>query len=245
MIDNRKFSKVLTAVLIIIGIAILVTLGFVGYDMLQSYYINKGANEAVDALDKELNKVIEEKNDSQNNLSQNDASVEQSNETVENDGGSSKPNSSSSTSENKSQSTKKNTIALKYKGFDVVGKIEIPKTHINYPVLSKATISSMEVSVGVTYGPGLNEVGNTVIMGHNYRNNALFSKNSKLEIGDVIYITDLSGERVRYIAYNIYTTSADDFEYASRDTAGKREISLSTCTDDVSARTVIWAKEAE
>ena len=58
MIDNRKFSKVLTFVLIVIGIAILVTLGFVGYDMLQSYYINKGANEAVDALDKELNKVI-------------------------------------------------------------------------------------------------------------------------------------------------------------------------------------------
>ena len=129
MIDNRKFSKVLTFVLIVIGIAILVTLGFVGYDMLQSYYINKGANEAVDALDKELNKVIEEKNDSQNNLSQNDANVEQSNETVENDGGSSKPNSSSSTSENKSQSTKKNTIALKYQGFDVVGKIESKTTN--------------------------------------------------------------------------------------------------------------------
>lgn len=244
MIDNRKFSKVLTVVLIIIGIAILFSLGFVGYDMLQSYYINKGANEVVDAFDKELNNLATGES-SANNINQIDEANEQNNEITLNDRENNKTNSNFSTSGNKSQSTKKNKIALKYKGFDVVGKIEIPKTHINYPVLSKATISSMEVSVGVTYGPGLNEVGNTVIMGHNYRNNALFSKNSKLEIGDEIYITDLSGERVKYTIYNKYETTSTDFDYATRDTAGRREISLASCTDDSSSRLIIWAKADE
>ena len=30
-----------------------------------------------------------------------------------------------------------------------------------------------------------------------------------------------------------------------RDTAGKKEISLSTCTDDSSKRLIIWAKEEQ
>lgn len=35
-----------------------------------------------------------------------------------------------------------------------------------------------------------------------------------------------------------------DFSYATRDTQGKREISLSTCTTDPSKRLVIWARES-
>ena len=39
------------------------------------------------------------------------------------------------------------------------------------------------------------------------------------------------------------TTGSSEFDYATRDTAGKREISLTTCTNDVQARLVVWAKE--
>ena len=130
-----------------------------------------------------------------------------------------------------------------YKGFTVLGQIEIPATKISYPILNKTTVDSMKVSVGVLYGVGLNKVGNTVIAGHNYRNSTFFSNNKNLKIGDVIYITDMEGLRVKYTIYNIYTTSSSDFDYANRDTGGKREISLTTCTNDVNARLVIWAKE--
>ena len=34
-----------------------------------------------------------------------------------------------------------------------------------------------------------------------------------------------------------------DFSYATRDTGGRGEISLSTCTTDASKRLVIWAAE--
>lgn len=232
MVDNRNFSKVLTVLLVIIGIAILVALGFMGYDILQSYYINKGANEVVNEFDKEL----------QNQEAQNTVDETAEDETQDENVTSQNQTGTNRTTQRRTQ-TKKNVVSLKYKGFDVVGKIEIPKTNVNYPVLSKATISSMEVSVGVSYGPGLNQVGNTVIMGHNYRTNALFSKNKNLNNGDVIYITDLSGERVKYVIYNKYETSSTDFDYATRDTEERREITLASCTDDTSSRIILWAKE--
>ena len=50
-------------------------------------------------------------------------------------------------------------------------------------------------------------------------------------------------KKIKYTIYNIYNTTSQDFDYANRDTAGKREVSLTTCTDDVNARLVIWAKE--
>lgn len=71
-------------------------------------------------------------------------------------------------------------------------------------------------------GPGLNQVGNTLIVGHNYRNGTFFSRNDELENGDSIYITDNSGTRIEYEIYNVYTTSSEDVSYMTRETAGKK-----------------------
>ena len=131
---------------------------------------------------------------------------------------------------------------LTYKGYAVNGKIEIPRIDLEYPIL-EANADTIMVAVGFIYGPGLNEVGNNVIIGHNFRDGRFFSNNDKLSIGDKIYITDLSNRRLEYKITKKYITDANDFSYAVRDTKGKREISLSTCTDDVSGRLVIWAEE--
>ena len=125
----------------------------------------------------------------------------------------------------------------------MVGKIEIPKIKLNCPVLETASDSAIEVAVAVLTGPGINEVGNTVIIGHNYRNGTFFSNNKKLELGDKIYLTDLSGKKVTYTITKKYNTSTEDADYMVRDTKGKREISLSTCTDDSKQRLIIWAEE--
>ena len=236
MID-RRYNKVLTVLLVIIVLATFIALGFWGYDILEKYYIDKNANEAIDEFDEKIaelqfntvpnNQVINEV------TGQNIANETNTNQTV---GGSAGTGNNSF-----GNSTRK--ISLKYKGFDVVGKIEIPKTKLNYPILSVATISSMEVSVGVVYGPGPNEIGNTCFMGHNYRNGALFSNNTKLSNGDLIYITDLTGRKIEYKIYNMYYTTSTDFDYATRDTGGKREISMESCSDDNKSRLIIWAKE--
>ena len=79
---------------------------------------------------------------------------------------------------------------------------------------------------------GLNQVGNTVIIGHNYRNGAFFGS-----------ITDNSGTRVEYTIYKKYLTPQEDYSYATRNTNGKREITLVTCHTDNKYRLVIFARE--
>ncbi len=223
--EKKKYNKILTVVLIIVVVAIFIILGFWGYDMIQRYYINSDANEYLDEqFGNRLNiRNRVETNDIVENVSLNiDVNeIETSNTT----GG-------------------PNRVAKQtYKGFAVLGKIEIPSIKVNYPVLDRASDKSMKVSVGVLYGVGLNKIGNTVIAGHNYRNGTFFSNLKNVKIGDLVYITDLEGARIKYTVYHLYNTSSSDFEYATRDTAGKREISLTTCTDDVNSRHVIWARE--
>ncbi len=222
---EKKFNKVLTIILVIVVIAIFVIIGFWGYDLYQRYYINTSANEYLEQ-EFSTNRIKVPRNTTGEEELQNVSLNIDVNEIESNN------------------STTSNRVAKQtYKGYAVLGRIEIPKTKVNYPVLDRTSDASMKVSVGVLYGVGLNEIGNTVIAGHNYRNGTFFSNNKNLQNGDLIYITDLTGRRIKYTIYNVYETSSSDFEYATRDTAGKREISLTTCTADVNARLVIWARE--
>ena len=70
-----------------------------------------------------------------------------------------------------------------------------------------------------------------------------FGNNDKLKLGDKVYITDNSGTKLKYNIYNIYETSPDDGDFIMRETNGKREISLQTCTDNSKGRLIIWAVE--
>ena len=83
---------------------------------------------------------------------------------------------------------------------------------------------------------------NCVIVGHNYRNGLFFSNNKKLQLGDKIYITDNSGTTLTYTIYDKFETSDSDTSFFQRDTEGKPEVTLSTCTDDSSARLIILAR---
>lgn len=222
---ESKYSKFLTVLLIVVIIAIVGLLAFFGYDLYQKYFITKDTSEYVDAFlqDAVDENIVDTNTDTNTQDSENPFAQIQSTNT---------------TTSSSSSSGKKPT----YKGFNVLGTIEIPKTNIKYPILENETKKSIEVAVARLYGPGPNLPGNTIIAGHNYRNGLFFSNNKKLNIGDKIYITDNSGNRVSYTIYNKYETDENDTEYMTRDTGGAREISLSTCTDDSKARLIIWAK---
>lgn len=130
-----------------------------------------------------------------------------------------------------------------YGGYNMMGYIEIPAIKIKYPVLEKVTTHSIEIAVAIRAGVGLNNIGNTVIVGHNYRNGLFFSGLNKLKNNDLVYITDRSGTRIKYKVYNIFSTTPEDSSYYSRDTEGRREVSLATCSDTGSMRTVVLARE--
>lgn len=227
---NSKYSKVLTVILVIAIIAIIALLIFVGINWYKAYNTNADVEDGLDQFDGYVSNVVENTNTNiedntdilDPNLDLNNTVQNVNNNTTTNVGTTNKPT---------------------YKGFNMVGKIEIPKINITYPVLEEATPNAIEASVAVLCGPGVNKVGNTVIIGHNYRNGTFFSNNKKLSIGDKIYLTDLEGNKVTYTIYKKYNTGTDDAEYTIRNTNGKREISLSTCTDDSQQRLIIWAKE--
>ena len=223
---NSKYSNVLTIILIIVIIAIIALIGFLGYDFYRKYYIEKDAQDFMSQYEDQI------RNTAVTNTVTEENTVATVIDPVEIENPTTNSNGSSGTSKYPT-----------YKGYNVLGTIEIPKTGIKYPVLDKVTTKSIQVAVAYYYGPGLNKVGNTTIVGHNYRNGAFFGKNKQLKVGDVIYITDNSGEKVKYTIYKTYTTTETDAEYITRDTNGAREISLSTCTDDSKGRLIIWAKE--
>jgi LPXTG-site transpeptidase (sortase) family protein len=228
---NSKYSKVLTIILILAIVVIVGLLIFVGVDWYKAYTVGKDTQNSLD----QFNSYIENNQNNDNN-----ANFENN---IDNNNIIEEPNNNNIIEEPSDNNNNSNSEGLTYKGFKVAGVIEIPKTKVKYNVLDDPSAKAMEVGITIIYGPGLNQTGNTVLAGHNYRNGTFFSNNNKLSSGDKIYITDLSGKKVTYTIYKKYKTDPNDFSYATRNTNGKREISLTTCTDDSSARIIIWAKE--
>ena len=218
---ESKYSKVLTVILVVVIVAILGLLGFLGYDWYQKYFLENDAlafveNYTDEADNKKENTVPEDNTAATNPID----SIERTN-TVSGSSGNEMP---------------------KYKGFNVVGTIEIPAIDLHYPILEKVNKSTLETSVAFLYGAGINQVGNSVIAGHNYRNGLFFSNNKKLNIGDTIYITDNSKNRLTYKIYDKFETTPEDASFYSRDTGGVPEVTLTTCNDDSSRRLIIFAR---
>ena len=220
---ESKYSKVLTIILVIVIVAILGLLEFLGYDWYQKYFLENDAlafvenyTEGTDDNTSNETNTTDENSNATNPID----SIERTN-TVSGSSGNEMPT---------------------YKGFNVVGTIEIPAINIEYPILQKLSRSSLETSVAMLYGAGINQVGNTVIVGHNYRNGLFFSNNKRLNNGDKIYVTDNSKNRLTYTIYNKFETTPEDASFYSRDTQGVPEITLSTCNDDSSKRLIIFAR---
>ena len=239
----KNFNNVLTMLLVILIVAILGVVGYFAYSMVAQQKVTTTAQTTIDEFEKATTAVKKKQKKAVENAVTNEVTTEDGegrdalaelNALMEN----------KAAEEQLAQQTEDVEPEKVYmENYEVMGRIEIPKTKVDYPVLGELTKKSLEIAVAIAYGPGLNQVGNTVIYGHNYRNSMFFSNNKKLLKGDKIYITDQYGERVEYTIYRVYQTTADDATYMTRDTEGRREISLQTCTDDSSKRIIIWAAE--
>lgn len=229
---KSKYSMFLSVILIILIIAIIIIAGILGVNAYKNLQDEEEREKIYATIQGEVGNKIE--NNNVNNT------VDESILT--------KPidtniivNNSGNTGSSNNNSSNKTTF---YKDYPTIGYITIDKTNIKYPILLDVSPKALEISVGVMYpsNPKLNQPGNTVIIGHNYRNGKLFSNNKKLVIGDKIKITDLTGKTLTYTIYEISTIPETDTEYITRERGDNIEISLSTCTDDGKARLVILAR---
>ncbi len=211
-------GKLFFNIIIFITVFALVSLiGYIAYDYINKYFELKEAETVIEEFKNQVIVVALEDEEPNNEI------IEQ-------------------TPQTQTPTTQKQ-VNVSYRNYSVIGMIQIPKTKVEALIVDSVTPQSITAAVGVLYGPGLNQIGNTVLAAHNYRNGTFFSNNKKLVNGDKIYITDNRGQKIEYSIYYTYITSDMDFSYATRNTNGKREISLSTCTTDPTKRLVIWAKE--
>lgn len=211
----------LTIFLVLLTVGVVATAGYLIYKYYQKYKINKDANEFID---EQLDPAFEKRK----------KVIEQYDIPEEED-------------DDEEETGVRGILdeTLTYGGYTVDGKLEMPSVNLQYPVLAQMTdANAIEVSVAIQYGVGLNNVGNTVIIGHNYRNGLFFGSNKNMQVGDSVYITDwATGVRREYKIYDKFTAEESDTTYYQRDTAGKREVSLVTCQANNSYRLVILARE--
>lgn len=220
------YKKVLNIFFIILLIVLLCIAGYVIYKFISAKIINDDSDEYIAEFTDEIGDIDE-------NIISDDATTT----TAESDENTSKADKVKSARSSKTKKT-----VSQYYNYDVCGYIRIPKTGIQYPIIATLSKQALEKGVCVEYGPGPNEPGNTVIAGHNYLNRLFFSKNKNLNIGDKVYITDLYGVTVEYTIYNKFETSPQDTSYMFRDTGGIPEITLATCSQNGSARLILYAK---
>ena len=222
---ESKYNKLLTIILIVVIIAVVGLLGFLAINYFRETGDTKKAADFVENYegDEVSSTTTTPSKPEKNDDNENPLDVEPAPEVGEDTEG---------------VRTRK-----MYNGFYVNGTMRIPAIDFSYPVLDGVTKASIENSVAVLYGAGLNQIGNTVIVGHNYRNGQFFSNLKRLDEGDKIYIKDNDGNEKTYIIYSIFVTTPEDTSFYQRDTNGKAEVTLSTCTDDSSGRTIVLAKE--
>lgn len=234
----KKYSKFLTLLLVILTISLIVLVVYAIYTLYDDYMADQSAEDLMAQFENNYEPTSNEEEPI-------DGEIEGLPED-DNNNTTTTPAPQGTTSSGGGSSSY--GLGTYYKGYKVIGLISIPRLNIQYPIFKNDNSTTLKVGTAAIYpGPDtveetLNRPGNVVIAGHNYRNSRMFSKLYTLNNGDSIYITNIYGARLEYKVYNNYTISQDDFNYATRETYGGIEISLTTCTTDASTRTIVWAR---
>lgn len=204
---SDKYKNILKVSIIVIAIAIIALAGYIGITKIKLSQGMKQANEFV----AQFANLVAEKNKTNEN-------VDSSFETTGN---------SEATEENSAKAT-----TLKYKENEVAGIMQIAKISLNIPILIEEKVSTVEETAGILTGAGLNNIGNTVIVGQSYFKNMAFHDIEKLALEDLIKITDINGTEKTYTINNIYKTDKSDKKYIIENSQGNTRITLITYTNN-------------
>ena len=134
-------------------------------------------------------------------------------------------------------------IDAEREGYKVIGIINIPKIDIEYPILEKTETKSLNLSITKFWGQKINQKGNVVLAGHNNINNRFFGKINRLEIGDIIELTDNQMVTIQYKVFTKYKVDPNDISIINADDENTREVTLVTCTNGAKERLIVKARE--
>lgn len=134
-------------------------------------------------------------------------------------------------------------INQQIQGHKVIGIIKIPKIELEYPILETTTKETLNLSITKFWGNQINEIGNVSLAGHNNLNGTMFGKTKKLEIGDVIELTDIQNVTLKYKVFKMYIIDPNDISCILPEQEGTREVTLITCTNGNKNRLIVKARE--
>lgn len=135
------------------------------------------------------------------------------------------------------------TIDAELKGYKIVGIIKIPKIDLEYPILEKTTVESLNVSITKFWGNEINEIGNVTLAGHNNFSGVMFGRIKKLVVGDIIELTDAQNVTLQYEVFETKIIDPNDISCILPIEEGRREITLITCENGKANRFIVKAKE--
>lgn len=134
---------------------------------------------------------------------------------------------------------------LEIEGYKVIGLIKIDKINLEYPILEKTTNKTMKLSITKFWGNELNEIGNVTLAGHNNKDGTMFGKTKNLQKSDIIEITDLTNNTVKYEIFDMYIIYPDDISCVNSVDSNSKEITLITCSNGNKQRLIIKARETK
>lgn len=134
-------------------------------------------------------------------------------------------------------------------GYKIIGTVKIPKIELEYPILDietsnpEETKEPMKFSIVKYWGGQVNDYGNLSIAGHNNYDGTMFGKTKKLQIGDIVELTDLKNQTIQYEIYEIFVTDPNDVTILQTKDESIREVTLITCTNGNKQRLILKARE--
>lgn len=121
----------------------------------------------------------------------------------------------------------------------MIGILEIPEINQELPIIGKWSYNLLKISICRYKGPDPNEKGNLVLIGHNYKSGAHFGDLSELSVGSEVFLTNAqTGERLRYVVYQIKTIAPDAFS-ALNSYHGSVGLTLMTCKNNGTNRLLV------
>lgn len=130
-------------------------------------------------------------------------------------------------------------------GYEVLGELKSSKAGINVKVLDpeidgeKYVEDSLQYGAIYYYGEKLDDIGNSVILGHNTTNS--FYGLKELEPDDSITFTDQNGNTTNYTVIEKLNCEPDDLSSLLPMEEDTRELTLVTCETEGTQRLVIKA----
>lgn len=147
MSKYKSFLNVLSIGLLIIAILIA---GYMAYDYISHMILTKEAEEAAILFESQFT--------GNTNVNEQQNAIIVDIENIENEEIVNTEIVNNTTTNTRPPNTIINVNSPTYKGYKVVGSIQIPKTNIKYPVVDTITANAIAVAVTAIYGPGLNEI---------------------------------------------------------------------------------------